>query len=107
MCFIAEVLSRVIVGWRAASHMRTTTVLDALEMARKSRRTVPPGLRWHCDWRATFHRHHRPLAETVNGYCKSEVIFSLWRNPMNRTSIKTHQNQGNSTNPMRCRGCRR
>lgn len=26
--------ARIIVGWRVASHMRTTMVLDAIEMAR-------------------------------------------------------------------------
>jgi putative transposase len=34
VCFITDVYSRAIVGWRVASHMRTEMVLDALEMAR-------------------------------------------------------------------------
>lgn len=33
LCFIIDVYSRMIVGWRAAYHMRTTMVLDALEHA--------------------------------------------------------------------------
>ena len=37
----------MIVGWRAASHMRTDMVLDALEMARWSRGTQLEGLRCH------------------------------------------------------------
>ena len=37
MCFIVDAFSRRIVGWRAASNMRTDMVLDALEMARRSR----------------------------------------------------------------------
>ena len=37
VCFIVDAYSRRIVGWRAASHMRTDMVLDALEMARRSR----------------------------------------------------------------------
>ena len=37
MCFIVDAFSRRIVGWRVASHMRTEMVLDALEMARRSR----------------------------------------------------------------------
>jgi len=37
VCFIVDVFSRRIVGWRAASNMRTDIVLDALEMARRSR----------------------------------------------------------------------
>jgi len=36
-CFMIDVFSRIIVGWRFASHMRTETVLDAIEMARRSR----------------------------------------------------------------------
>ena len=31
LCFIIDVYSRMIVGWRAAYHMRTEMVLDALE----------------------------------------------------------------------------
>ena len=37
MCFIVDAFSRRIVGWRVATHMRTDMVLDALEMARRSR----------------------------------------------------------------------
>ncbi|ORB11153.1 transposase, partial [Mycolicibacterium moriokaense] len=37
VCFIVDAYSRMIVGWRVASHMRTTMVLDALEMARCGR----------------------------------------------------------------------
>ena len=34
VCFITDAFSRMIVGWRVAGHMRTTMVLDAIEMAR-------------------------------------------------------------------------
>ncbi len=37
VCFIVDAFSRMIVGWTVASHMRTDMVLDALEMARRSR----------------------------------------------------------------------
>ncbi len=37
VCFIVDPFSRRIVGWRAASNMKTEMVLDALEMARASR----------------------------------------------------------------------
>ncbi len=37
VCFIVDAFSRMIVGWRVASNMRTDMVLDALEMARRSR----------------------------------------------------------------------
>ncbi len=47
--FIIDAYSRMIVGWRVASHMRTTMVLDAIEMARWSRGTRLAGLRCHSD----------------------------------------------------------
>ena len=37
VCFIVDAFSRKIVGWRAASNMKTEMVLEALEMARASR----------------------------------------------------------------------
>lgn len=37
VCFVIDVLSRMIVGWRCALNMKTETVLDAIEMARWSR----------------------------------------------------------------------
>ena len=39
VCFIVDAYSRMIVGWRVAGHMRTTMVLDAIEMARWSGET--------------------------------------------------------------------
>jgi putative transposase len=42
VCFIVDAYSRMIVGWRVASHMRTTMVLDATEMARWSLETHCP-----------------------------------------------------------------
>ena len=49
VCFIVDAFSRMIVGWRVASNMRTDMVLDALEMARWSRGTVLEGLITHSD----------------------------------------------------------
>ena len=37
VCFIVDAFSRMIVGWRVAANMKTEMVLDALEMARRSR----------------------------------------------------------------------
>ena len=34
VCFIVDAFSRMIVGWRVASNMKTEMVLDALELAR-------------------------------------------------------------------------
>ena len=49
VCFIVDAYSRMIVGWRVASNMKTTMVLDALEMARMSRGTRLEGLVAHSD----------------------------------------------------------
>ena len=65
VCFIVDAYSRMIVGWRVASHMRTTMVLDALEMARWSRGTRLEGLRCHSDAGSQFTslRYGERLAE--------------------------------------------
>jgi putative transposase len=97
VCFIVDVYSRMIVGWRVASHMRTTMVLDAIEMAGCSRGTALGGLRCHSDAgsQPTSIRYgerlaeigaapsigtvgdsyDNALAETVNGYYKSELMY--------------------------------
>lgn len=96
VCFIIDAYSRMIVGWRVASHMRTTMVLDAIEMARWSRGTQLAGLRCHSDAGSQFtsirygerlaeigavpsigtvgDSYDNALAETVNGYYKAELI---------------------------------
>lgn len=96
VCFIVDAFSRMIVGWRVAGHMRTSMVLDALEMARWSRGTRLPDLRCHSDAGAQFtsvrygerlaeigavpsigsvgDSFDNALAETVNGYYKAELI---------------------------------
>jgi putative transposase len=97
VCFITDVYSRMIVGWRAASNMKTQMVLDALEMARRSRggrRLV--GLVTHSDAGSQFTSVRfterldeigaRPsigtvadsfdtLAETTNGLYKTECVY--------------------------------
>jgi transposase InsO family protein len=107
VCFIVDVFSRMIVGWRVASHMRTTMVLDALEMARWSRGTHLQGLRCHSDAGSQFtsirygerlaeigavpsigtvgDSYDNALAETVNGYYKAELI----RGPARQQPWKT------------------
>lgn len=96
VCFITDVFSRTIVGWRVAPHMRTGLVLDAIEMARWSRGTRIDGLRCHSDAGSQFtslrygerlaeigatpsigtvaDSYDNALAETVNGYYKAELI---------------------------------
>ena len=97
VCFIVDAFSRMIVGWTAASHMRTEMVLDALEMARRSRgsrRLV--GLVTHSDAGSQFTSvrfterldeigarpsigtvadiFDHPLAETPTGLYKTECV---------------------------------
>ncbi|MCP5025170.1 MAG: IS3 family transposase, partial [Actinomycetia bacterium] len=98
VCFIVDAFSRRIVGWRVASNMRTEMVLDALEMARRSRgnhRLV--GLVTHSDAGSQFtsvrfterleeigarpsigtvaDSYDNALAETTNGLYKTECVY--------------------------------
>ncbi|MBV8346416.1 MAG: IS3 family transposase [Mycolicibacterium sp.] len=97
VCFLTDAYSRMIVGWRVAGHMRTTMVLDAIEMARWSRGIALAGLRCHSDAGSQFtsvrygerlaeigavpsigsvgDSFDNALAESVNGYYKSELIY--------------------------------
>ncbi|MCI0543670.1 MAG: IS3 family transposase [Actinobacteria bacterium] len=54
LCFIIDVYSRMIVGWRAAYHMRTEMVLDALEHAVWTRDDRLDGLIAHSDAGSQF-----------------------------------------------------
>ncbi|GAB3275582.1 hypothetical protein GCM10027449_14480 [Sinomonas notoginsengisoli] len=96
VCFIIDVFSRMIVGWRCAPHMRTEMVLDAIEMARWSRGRHHEDLRCHSDAGSQFtsiryserlaeigatpsigtvgDSYDNALAETVNGYYKTELV---------------------------------
>jgi len=95
-CFIVDAFSRMIVGWRVASHMRTPMVLDAIEMARWSRGLHHDDLRCHSDAGSQFtsirygerlaeigavpsigsvgDSFDNALAETVIGLFKTELI---------------------------------
>jgi putative transposase len=98
VCFIVDAFSRRIVGWRVASNMKTEMVLDALEMARRSRggrRLV--GLVAHSDAGSQFtsvrfterleeigarpsigtvaDSYDNALAETTNGLYKAECVY--------------------------------
>ena len=103
VCFIVDAFSRMIVGWRVASHMRTGMVLDALEMARWSRGTKLEGLVAHSDAGSQFtsvrygerlaelgaqpsigsvgDSYDNALAETVNGLYKTELIRGPGQGP--------------------------
>ena len=96
VCFIVDAFSRMIVGWRVASHMRTEMVLDAIETARWSRGARHEDPRCHKDVGSQFtsirygerlaeigdkpsigtvgDRYDNALAETVNGSYKAELV---------------------------------
>jgi putative transposase len=116
VCFIVDAFSRRIVGWRVASHMRTDMVLDALEMARRSRggrRLI--GLVAHSDAGSQFtsvrfterldeigarpsigtvaDSYDNALAETTNGLYKAECVRgpdtpAVW-NDVDQLELKT------------------
>lgn len=101
--FIIDAFSRMIVGWRVASHMRTQMVLDALEMARWKRGCRLQGLIAHSDAGSQFtsirygerlaelgatpsigsvgDSYDNALAETVIGLYKTEVIYGPDQGP--------------------------
>lgn len=101
--FIVDAFSRMIVGWRVASHMRTQMVLDALEMARWKRGCHLEGLIAHSDAGSQFtsirygerlaelgatpsigsvgDSYDNALAETVIGLYKTEVIYGPDQGP--------------------------
>ena len=69
VCLIVDAFSRRIVGWRVAAHMRTSMVLDALEMARRSRGAQLEGLAVHSDASTqgglNRSKQYRPVEESV------------------------------------------
>jgi putative transposase len=98
VCFIVDAFSRRIVGWRVATNMKTDMVLDALEMARRSRgRRRLVGLVAHADAGSQFtsvrfterleeigarpsigtvaDSYDNALAETTNGLYKTECVY--------------------------------
>ena len=58
VCVIIDAFSRMIVGWRVASHMRTSMVLRAIEMARRCRGARISGLTVHSDAGSQFGAVH-------------------------------------------------
>jgi putative transposase len=103
VCFIVDAFSRMIVGWRVASNMRTDMVLDALEMARWRRGAPLEGLVAHSDAGSQFtsvrygerlveigalpsigsigDSYDNALAEATNGLYKAELIRGPGQGP--------------------------
>jgi transposase InsO family protein len=66
VCFITDVYSRMIVGWRVACHMRTDMILDAIEMPAGTGACTTP------DSAATATQaRSSPLSATANGSPRS------------------------------------
>jgi putative transposase len=104
VAFVIDVFSRRIVGWRAATSMRTDLVLDALEMAIWSREEIAEGLICHSDASSQYvairyterlgeigaapsvgsvgDSYDNALAESVIGLFKTELYrrHGPWRN---------------------------
>jgi putative transposase len=103
VCFIVDAFSRMIVGWRVSSNMRTQMVLDALEMARWRRGTHLEGLVAHSDAGSQFtslrygerlveigaqpsigsigDSYDNALAEATNALYKTELIRGPGQGP--------------------------
>ena len=103
VCFITDAFSRMIVGWRVATHMRADMVLDALEMARWKRGTLLEGLIAHSDAGSQYtslrygqhlaelgavpsigtvgDAYDNALAEAINAAYKSELIRGPGQGP--------------------------
>ncbi len=103
VAFIIDAFSRAIVGWRAATTMRTDLVLDTLEMAIWARGALRRGLVAHSDAGSQYtairyterlaeigaapsigtvgDSYDNALAETVNGLYKNELVHRRgpWR----------------------------
>ena len=98
VAFVIDAFARRIVGWRAASSLRTDLALDALEQALYDRETDGP-LVHHSDRGSQYlairytdrllaagiessvgsrgDAYDNALAETINGLYKTEVIYHL------------------------------
>jgi transposase InsO family protein len=103
VAFVVDVYSRMIVGWRVSSSLRTDFVLDALEQAIHARSNVKDlihhsdrgtqylSIRYgerlaecgiHASVGTTGDSYDNALAESINGLYKAEVIHRRgpWRN---------------------------
>jgi len=117
VCFIVDAFSRRIVGWRVAANMKTDMVLDALEMARRSRgnrRLI--GLVTHSDAgsQGGFNRWSQHLSEEVvdgqaswmddsaDGAFADEVAGGSVASPRGRARVLEADRDGD--HERRCRG---
>jgi len=73
LCQIKDLFSRKVVGWSIADHMRTEMVLEALDMAVKTR-SPKPGLLFHSDRGSQY--CSRIFRDALNDY---QMISSMSR----------------------------
>ena len=76
VCFIIDAFSRMIVGRRCASSMKTETVLDAIEMARWSRGARHEDLRCHSCQGPLSSAHRRPVFLPAGGHQNCPLVAS-------------------------------
>jgi transposase InsO family protein len=110
-CFIIDVFSRRIVGWRIAGHERTQMVLDTLEMARWARGTRFKGHVAHSDAGPTQYtsiRYGERLAEigagpsigSVGDGCDNALAESV--NSLYKPELIHESNQGEGRQWIQC-----
>lgn len=73
---VIDLYSRMVVGWAVADHMKTSLIIEALDMAVKQRRPKP-GVIFHSD------RGSQYTSSEFNAYCKKHLI----RQSLGRTGI--------------------
>src|SRR5664279_4448510 len=73
---VIDLHSRAVVGWAIADHMRTSLIVDALDMAR-ARRSPPAGVIFHSD------RGTQYTSREFDEYCRKHSI----RRSMGRTGV--------------------
>jgi putative transposase len=76
---IIDVLSRRVVGWSLADHMRTDLVLNALESALGQRIPNPSGLVFHSDRGSQYASHdYRNALKTSGITCSMSRKGNCW-----------------------------
>lgn len=91
---VLDLATRMVIGWQMASHMRTSLIVDALEMARTGGH-IQPGAIFHSDrgaqyTSAEFHKHCQRIRVRTSvgrtGVCwdnaVAESFFSALKNEM-------------------------
>lgn len=95
LCVVMDLFSRKIVGWSLADHMRTSMVLEALEMAVGLRRP-PEGLIFHSDrgvqyassdFRAELQAHKMIQSMSRAGECWDNAVVESWNDKLKQEMV--------------------